>query len=86
MRQPLNVRTDLSVRAAYVEYGTAASIETIDLTETGSVAYDVDAGGNVVGIEILGFEHPERVELARKFAAGRDLAFPRDLAGNLVLA
>jgi len=86
MTQPINVRTDLSVKAAYVEYATALSVSTVDLTDTGSVAYDVDADGNVVGIEVLGFEHPERVAIAREFAASRDLAFPRDLTGVLVPA
>lgn len=68
--------------ATYVEYAPTTAVGTIDLTETGSVAYDVDAAGNVVGIEILGFDHPERVEIASAFAAGHDLAFPRDLTGR----
>jgi uncharacterized protein YuzE len=86
MKQPINVRTDLSVRAAYIEYAPALSVSTVDLTKTGSVAYDVDEGGNVVGIEILGFDHLERVDIARVFAANHDLAFPRDLTGTPVPA
>jgi uncharacterized protein YuzE len=86
MKQPIDVRTDLSVRAAYIEYAPALSVGTVDLTETGSVAYDVDAAGNVVGIEILGIDHLERIDIARVFAASRDLAFPRDLTGTPVPA
>jgi hypothetical protein len=86
MKQPINVRTDPSVRAAYVEYSLALSVNTVDLTKTGSVAYDVDAAGNVVGIEILGLDHPEQIEIARAFAASHDLAFPRDLTGTPVPA
>lgn len=86
MKQPINVRTDLSVRAAYIEYAPALSVSTVDLTKTGSVAYDVDAAGNVVGIEILDFDRPERIDIARAFAESHDLAFPRDLTGTPVPA
>jgi uncharacterized protein YuzE len=83
MTQPISVRTDLSVMAAYIEYGTAESVETVDLTETGSVAYDLDQAGNIVGIEILRFEQPEHVAIAQEFAATHGLSFPRDLSGKV---
>lgn len=86
MTQPINVNVDLSVRAAYVEYAPGPSVQTIDLTETGSVAYDLNAEGNIVGIEVVGIQRPERIEIARAFAAAHNLAFPRDLAGALVAA
>jgi uncharacterized protein YuzE len=79
MKQPINVTTDRSINAAYVEYAPESSVSTVNLTETGSVAYDVDVDGNVVGIEVLGIQHPDRVEIAREFAASRELDFPRDL-------
>ncbi len=86
MTEPINVNVDLAVRAAYVEYADESSVETIELNEAGSVAYDLDADGNVVGIEVLGIERPEQIEIARAFARTHDLAFPRDLSGNLVPA
>jgi uncharacterized protein YuzE len=86
MTQPVNVNVDLAVRAAYVEYAPGPSAQTVDLNETGSVAYDVDADGNVIGIEVLGIGRPEQIAIAREFAQAHDLAFPRDLAGNLVAA
>jgi hypothetical protein len=86
MTQPVNVNVDLAVRAAYVEYAPGPSVQTVDLNETGSVAYDVDADGNVIGIEVLGIGRPEQIALAREFAQAHGLAFPRDLAGVLVAA
>jgi hypothetical protein len=38
----------------------------------------------VIGIEIVGFDSPERVALAREFARDRHLAFPRNVSGTLV--
>ena len=86
MTQPINVNVDLAVRAAYIEYAPGPSAQTVDLNDTGSVAYDVDADGSVIGIEVLGIGHPEQIALARAFAQSRGLAFPRDLAGALVAA
>ena len=86
MTQPVNVNVDLAVRAAYVEYAPGPSAQTVDLNETVSVAYDVDADGNVIGIEVLGIGRPEQIALAREFAQSHGLAFPRDLAGALVAA
>jgi hypothetical protein len=50
MTQPLNVRVDLSARAPYVKvkYALGPSASTLDLDESGSVAYDLDAGGTIV--------------------------------------
>jgi uncharacterized protein YuzE len=86
MTPPVNVNVDLSVGAAYIEYAPGPSVETVDLNETGSVAYDLDASGNVIGIEVLGISRPEQIAIAREFARAQDLAFPRDLTGALVAA
>jgi uncharacterized protein YuzE len=61
-------------------------VETRDILEGGAVAYDLDEEGAIVGVEILWIDSPENVEAARAFAAQRDLAFPRDLGGNLFAA
>ena len=86
MIQPIHVRVDLEARAAYVKYAPGPSVSTIDLNDTGSVAYDVDANGTIVGIEVLEIQLPGQIEIARAFAETHDLAFPRDLAGNLAAA
>jgi hypothetical protein len=83
MTQPVSVDVDLAIRAAYVRYAPGPSVQTVDVTETGSVAYDVDAAGNVIGIEVLSIQRPEQIAIARAFAEAHELAFPRDLAGNL---
>jgi hypothetical protein len=41
-----------------------------------SVIVDVDPAGNVIGIELLGFDDAT-AELAREYAVSRGLAFPR---------
>ncbi len=61
-------------------------MSTIDLNENGSVAYDVDADGTIVGIEVLDIQVPGQIEIARAFAETHDLSFPRDLGGNLAAA
>jgi uncharacterized protein YuzE len=86
MTQPIQVRVDLAAHAAYVKYASGASVSTVDLNDTGSVAYDVDEAGTIVGIEVLEIQMPEQIALARKFVDEHGLAFPRDLAGNLVAA
>jgi hypothetical protein len=52
------------------------------LNDTGSVAYDVDEAGTIVGIEVLEVQMPGQIALARTFADEHGLAFPRDLAGT----
>ncbi len=86
MIQSLHVRVDLSAGAAYVKYAPGPSGSTIDLNDTGSVAYDVDAEGKIVGIEVREIQLPGQIEIARTFAQTHDLAFPRNLAGNLAAA
>jgi uncharacterized protein YuzE len=86
MTEPISVSVDLEVPAAYVTYRRGRSVETRDIVEGGAVAYDLDEEGAIVGVEILWIDAPENVEAARAFATQRDLAFPRDLGGNLVAA
>jgi uncharacterized protein YuzE len=83
MKAPIAVRVDLVVLAAYVSYTPGPSVETVDLEESGSVAYDVDASGAVSGIEVLHILEPGQIEMARDFAKTRDLKFPRDLTGTV---
>jgi uncharacterized protein YuzE len=84
MKEPLSVRVDLEVPAAYVTYRRGQSIETYDVTDDGAIAYDLDQDGAIIGIEILWIDAPKHLESARAFAVQHGLAFPRDLGGNLV--
>ena len=86
MREPISVRVDLEIPAAYIKYSKSASVETRDIFENGAVAYDLDQAGSIVGLEILWFDENAHVEAACVFAKQHDLAFPRDLRGNLVAA
>jgi len=86
MTEPISVRVDLAVPAAYVKYRKSTPVETRDVVEGGAVAYDLDDAGVIVGLEVLWFDDPAHVETARTFATQHNLAFPRDLGGNLVAA
>ena len=71
-----------STGAAYIRYGTSASVEDIYVggDESSDVIVDLDDRGTVIGIEIVDVSIAEDVARARAFAAERDLPFPRDLA------
>ncbi len=86
MTEPISVRVDLEVPAAYVKYSQSNSAETREIVEGGAVAYDLDEVGAIVGVEVLWIDDPAHIEAARAFAAQHNLAFPRDLGGNLVAA
>ncbi len=86
MTEPISVRVDLEIPAAYVKYRKGISVETRDIVDGGAVAYDLDDGGEIVGLEVLWIDEPRHIEAARAFAVRQDLAFPRDLGGNLVAA
>ena len=75
MINPETVEVDREVEAAYVRYAKGVVAETVDVWEEGTVAADVDAAGNVLGIEVLGFDD-ETLWHARAFAQEHDLAFP----------
>jgi uncharacterized protein YuzE len=73
---------DLSARAAYVKYAPGPSASTVDLDETGSVAYDLDAGGTIVGIEILEIRAVQQWEQKRRVADGPASLLLRVIADN----
>jgi hypothetical protein len=54
------------------------------VTPTCSVAADVNASRQVVGIEVLDVASTEQLSAAKAFARERGLGFPRDLSGALV--
>lgn len=84
MTLPIEVKVDLEANASYVRYRRLLPgehvAETVDVVDDGSVAADVDARGNILGIELLGFNGDTMIT-AQKFASDHDLAFPRDLSG-----
>jgi hypothetical protein len=70
--------------AGYIRYRDDTPAATVDLMESCSVAVDVTAQNEVIGIEILDVASPQQVDVAQRFARERNLGFPRDLAGALV--
>jgi len=85
MTKPLGVRVDLEANAGYVSYRLGEVAGTLDVWHDGRVAADLDDAGNVLGIEVLGFDDKTLAQ-ARMFAEDRGLAFPQHLEGNLVTA
>jgi uncharacterized protein YuzE len=81
MIAPVSLRVDYESEAAYVKYRPGTSVETVDLLPDGAVAYDRDAQGAILGIEILAIHDRECLTAARDFAHAHDLAFPRDISG-----
>jgi uncharacterized protein YuzE len=68
--------------SAYIRYraGEAVVPPTIEVGGDGSeVLADMNATGDVIGIEIVDIAVPENVQRARAFAAERSLPFPRDI-------
>jgi len=70
---PLVVKIDLEANAAYVTYADKAWARDERLGETVIVAFGAD--GEVLGIEVLGFD-PATIALAARFADERQLEFP----------
>ena len=82
MKQPIEVR--VTGGAGYIRYGDEATVAaTHEIIASASVAADLSASGDVVGIEILDVFEPSQVAAAREYARTHGLAFPRDLAGAL---
>jgi uncharacterized protein YuzE len=75
MTKPQAVEIDVESGAGYVAYSKEKVAETRDVWEDGTVAADLDARGNVVGIEMLALDS-ETLAQARAYAAGHDLVFP----------
>lgn len=68
--------------SAYIRYRIGKSVAgpTIEVGSEGSeVLADVDASGNIIGIEIVDVAIPENVARARAFAVEHALSFPRDI-------
>jgi hypothetical protein len=68
--------------SAYIRYrvGERVAEGQIEVGGEGSeVLADVNAAGDVIGIEIVDVAIAENVERARSYAAERGLRFPRDL-------
>lgn len=85
MKQPIEVR--VTEGAGYIRYGDESEIDvTAEIVPSASVAADLSATGEVIGIEILDVVQPAQVEAAREYARAHGLAFPRDLAGALAVA
>lgn len=78
MIHPLDIAIDEEADAGYVRYANAVVAETVEVYEEGTVAADLDAGGNVIGIELLGFTD-DILASARAYASDHDLVFPAEL-------
>lgn len=79
LTQPCQVERDDAIGAVYVYYSPdAQSLATLDVWGDGAVAADLDAAGQVIGLEILSLDE-QTLQQARTFAASRELAFPRNL-------
>lgn len=84
MQLPVSVDVDLVIGAAYVQYLVDREVcETVDVWKQGQVAADLDANGAVIGIELLRLDDAT-IGQARLFAEKSCLAFPHNLAGNMV--
>lgn len=60
--------------ALYLYYQEGAAVaRTIDVTESGSVALDVDADGNTVGVELVN-PGPAELEALARIARERELS------------
>lgn len=82
MKPPIAV--EVHDASAYLSYSNDAVAKTLDLMASCSVAADVSATGEVVGIEVLDITDRKQLEVAREFAREKGLGFPRDLAGALI--
>ena len=82
MTQPIEVRVTDGV--GYVRYGDEELIaETHEIIPSCSVEADLDATGQIVGIEILFPSDAAIVTIARDYAHQHGLVFPLDFSGVL---
>ena len=68
--------------SAYIRYRTGERVAepTVEVSGEGSeVLADVNASGEIVGVEIVDVAVPESVTRAREFALEHGLSFPRDI-------
>ena len=87
MKSPIEIRVDVSATAGYVRYRHLGDDELVSLSERAGddVIVDYDRDRAVIGIELLAFDS-STLDAARSIAHERGLAFPKDLAGAIVLA
>ena len=78
MIQPIDIEIDDEANAGYIRYAKATVAETVEVWEEGTVAADLDSAGNVIGIELLGFED-DILAKAKAYAREHNLAFPANL-------
>ena len=68
--------------SAYIRYRVGERVAEPQIEvggEASEVLADVNAAGDIIGIEIVDVAIPENIARARAFAAERGLQFPRDL-------
>ena len=78
MIAPTKVRIDTEVTAAYVAYREVAPGESIrNQRLSDEVIVDYNANGDILGLELLGFDDAA-LDIARNFAAAHGMEFPAD--------
>jgi uncharacterized protein YuzE len=88
MQAPIDVTIehspDLAYPLGYVRYRRLPPGGHVHRTKrlSESVAVDFDKTGEVLGIELIGFEEIDLI-VARNFAHDADLSFPADLRGTI---
>jgi len=75
MTKPIGVEVDLESKSGYVAYSDRRIAETHEVWDEGTIAADVDAGGEIVGIEMLQLDR-DTLSRARRYAEEHDLIFP----------
>jgi uncharacterized protein YuzE len=86
VHEPIGVKIDRDVEAGYVRYRRLATGERVARTQRfgDDVNVDYNDVDDVLGIEILAFDHPT-LAVARAVAAKHGLVFPRDLVDPTVM-
>ncbi|HXP94422.1 MAG TPA: DUF2283 domain-containing protein [Candidatus Binatia bacterium] len=86
MKCPLTVEIDFEAPAAYIYYQEPDSAKLVETARLGlEVAADLDANGDVIGLELWGFDE-EAISTAEEFAHSKGCSFPRNLGAALALA
>jgi uncharacterized protein YuzE len=77
MKKPISLEVDFKANAGYLEYRSLDDGQLVTRSQRvhDAVHVDFDAGSQVVGIELLGFDD-EALSAARHFAEQHDLEFP----------
>ena len=75
MKQPIEVRHDLEADAYDVRYSTAVRAKGVFVDPAGEVMADLDAAGDVIGIEVLTLDS-ETAPFLGAFVARHELSLP----------